>query len=93
VTGVAFGEAGMDANGVTWLETAPRLGSTISVRVSGVTADLLTVFPVDFPEDQVSSVFVVGNLDDVPQQLSLLVCSDLLEPQGNLATCQTFVQQ
>lgn len=87
VTQVGFGEAGIGQDGAEYLDAAARLNSTMTARLTGTPADLITVFPVDLLADQVMSIFVAGNLNDVPEALSLLVCSDTADPVGNYGAC------
>ncbi|WP_197041546.1 DUF4397 domain-containing protein [Chondromyces apiculatus] len=86
-TELPFGEAVTSGSGAGFVETEPRSGVTLSVRTSGASEDLLTVPDLGFGAGQLSSVFVIGNIDDTPRPLALLVCADLAAPVGGLTSC------
>ncbi|AKT38767.1 DUF4397 domain-containing protein [Chondromyces crocatus] len=90
VTEVPFGRSGVGADGLGFLSLLPRSGTTISVRLTDEADDLITSPPLTFHSQQASSVFVVGNLDDLPRPLAVMHCNDLAEPSEHMTNCQIF---
>lgn len=72
--------------GKTYAETDPIAGGAISVRVAGMSDDVLTVEPVVIPAGAIVTAWAIGNLDGMPAPLKALVCVDTAE-KGVLTDC------
>jgi len=82
---VAYPMEGL-VNGSAYVETDPIAGGAISVRVAGMSADVLTLEPVDIPAGAIVTAWAIGNVDGNPQPLKALVCVDNQE-DGPLTKC------
>jgi Domain of unknown function (DUF4397) len=72
--------------GKSYVETDPITGGAISVRVAGMSADVLTIEPVDIPAGAIVTAWAIGKLDGKPAPLKALVCVDTAE-EGPLTKC------
>jgi hypothetical protein len=90
-TGTAFptftGAMGADANG--YISAMSLVNATLAVRVSGMTADALTLNNVNIAAGDQVSVFAIGlaGMSSGDQRLSALVCQDRCDAAMGLAPC------
>jgi hypothetical protein len=90
-TGTAFptftGAMGADANG--YISAMPIMNATLAVRVSGMTANALTLNNVSIAAGDQVSVFAIGlaGMTTGDQRLSALVCQDRRDAAMGLAPC------
>lgn len=72
--------------GKEYVETDPIVGGAISVRVANMSADVLTIEPVDVPAKSIVTAWAIGKLSGNPAPLKALVCVDTATA-GVLTTC------
>ena len=71
---VPYGSVGQ--LGGDYLQTAPLVDVTLSVRATGSFSDALVIPGVSVPAGAVVTAFAIGNLDGSPAALRALVCVD-----------------
>ncbi|MFO0557707.1 MAG: DUF4397 domain-containing protein [Polyangiales bacterium] len=81
------GAMGADANG--YISAMPLMNATLAVRVSGMTANALTLNNVSIAAGDQVSVFAIGlaGMTTGDQRLSALVCQDRRDAAMGLAPC------
>lgn len=82
-----MGAMGADANG--YISAMPLTNATLAVRVSGMSANALTLNNVNIPAGAQVSIFAIGlaGMTSGDQRLSALVCQDRQDAVMGLAPC------
>jgi len=84
-TGVQFGTAGV-ASGQVFVASGPLVHAQASVRRSGTTTDLTTVY-LDAAAGTIQSLFLIGIQGNPSSPIRLLTCSDQAPPVGLFSNC------